>query len=69
MTDAVCNMTKSDFEHLKYIQALDMVEEEIDQDSDWDKSLWDVKRALWHRKEDRDTEVFVEFKDPNKPKQ
>ena len=32
MTDAVCNMTKSDFEHLKYIQALDMVEEELDQE-------------------------------------
>ena len=39
MTDAVCNMTKNDFEQLKYIQALGMVEEELDQDSDWDKSL------------------------------
>ena len=43
MTDAICNMTKSDFQHFKYIQALDKIEEEEDPYG-WDDSLWDVRR-------------------------
>ena len=30
MIDAICNMTKSDFQHLKYIQAIDKLEKEQD---------------------------------------
>ena len=68
MTDAICNMTKSDFQHLKYIQAMDKLEEE--QDSyEWDDSLWDVKRVLRHRGEQGKIEVLCEFKDPNKSTQ
>ena len=29
MTDAICNMNKSDFDRLKYIQAIDQIEEEL----------------------------------------
>ena len=69
MTDAVCNMNKNDFDRLKYIQAIDMLNEEQDDDFEWDKSLWYVKRALRHRGEHKQVELYVEFKDPNQSKQ
>ena len=68
MTDAVCNMKKDDFDRQKYIQAVDILNEEED-DSDFDKSLWDVHRVLRHRGEHKKVELYVEFKDPNKSKQ
>ena len=45
ITDAVCNMTKGGFDRLKYIQAVDLLEEEQDDDFEFDKSLWDVKSS------------------------
>ena len=65
MTDAVCNMTKGDFDRLKYIQAVDLITEAEDADYMCDRSLWEVKRILRHRGENRKTEVCCEFKDPN----
>ena len=38
MTDAIWNMKKSDFDRLKYIQAVDILNKEED-DLDFDKSL------------------------------
>ena len=57
MTDVVCNMTKSDLQHLKYIQAVDKVEEEQDPYG-WDDSLWDARRILRHRGENRTIKVL-----------
>ena len=68
MTDAVCNMKKDDVDRLKYIQAVDLLNEEED-NLDFDKSLWDVHRVLRHRGEHKKVEIYVEFKDPNKRKQ
>ena len=58
-------MTKSDFQHLKYIQAMDKLEGELDPYG-WDDSLWDVSRVLCHRGEHSKIEVLCQFKDPNK---
>ena len=59
---------KDDFDRLKYIQAVDILNKEED-DSDFDKSFWDVSRVLRHRGEHKKVELYVEFKDPNKSKQ
>ena len=69
MTDAVCNMKKDDVDKLKYIQAVDLLNEEEEEDSDFDKSLWDVHRVLRHMGEHKKVEIYVEFKDPCKSKQ
>ena len=58
MTDAMCNMKKGDFDRLKYIQAVDILNEEED-DSDFDKSLWDVSRILRHKEEHKKVELYV----------
>ena len=68
MTHVVCNMKKDDVDRLKYIQAVDLLNEEED-NLDFDKSLWDVHRVLRHRGEHKKVEIYVEFKDPNKRKQ
>ena len=59
---------RDDFERLKYIQTIDILNEEED-DSDFDKLLWDVHRVLRHRGEHNKFELYVELKGPNKSKQ
>jgi len=67
MIDTLSGMTKAQFNHLKYVQALDTINEaECEDEFHWDKELWGVSRVLRHSKEDKNCEVFVEFTDPNK---
>ena len=65
MTDAICNMNKNGFDRLKYIQAIDILNEAEDMEYNADRSLWDVKRILRHKGRGRNVEVLCEFKDPN----
>ena len=68
MTDAMRNMTKNDFERLKYVQAVDKINEEHDEDYKWDMELWDVKTVHRHKGRIDNIQVLCEFKDPNKSK-
>ena len=61
-------MKKYDLGRLKCIKVIDILNEDAD-GSDFDKSLWDVKRVLRHREEHKKVKLYVEFKDPKKSKQ
>ncbi len=70
MTDAVCNMmTVKEFKRLRYIQAVDKCNEEIENDVNFDNSLWDVKQIHQHKGRGTKLEVLCEFGDPNKSAQ
>ena len=62
MTDAFCDIKKSDFNRLKYVQSMD----KLNGKSDWYEELWDVRRVIRHRGRPGKTEVLCQFKDANK---
>ena len=68
MTDAMSNMTKNDFARLKYVQAVDEIAEEQDEEYQWDQRLWNVRRIHRHKGRHRDIQVLCEFEDPNETK-
>ena len=71
MTKLEKDCTREKLEQLKYVQAIDKIDETEGQFRDLyaDDTLWDVRRVLRHRTRDNKVEVLCEFKDVNKSQQ